>query len=82
MPLSFQVEGADKDQLVTSLAVLLLSDSGVEATAENISAVVNASGNSVPAYYSTLYASFLTKAGDISKFMAGPSAGAGQRRVA
>jgi len=33
MPLSFQVTGAEKNQLVVSLAAILLSDSGLEVTA-------------------------------------------------
>jgi hypothetical protein len=75
MSLSFQVSGADKDQLVTSLAAIILSDSGAEITADSINAVVSASGNNVPAYYPTLYASFIEKAGGVDKFFAAPSAG-------
>lgn len=75
MPLSFQVSGADKDQLVTSLATLLLHDSGLEKSAENIGKVVQESGNEVPAYYPTLFAAYIEKAGGIDKFLAGPSAG-------
>ena len=33
MPLSFQVTGAEKNQLVVSLAAILLSDSGIEVSA-------------------------------------------------
>lgn len=44
MPLSFQVEGADKDQLVTALAAILLQDCGAEITSESIESVVTASG--------------------------------------
>ena len=66
MTLSYQVTGADKDQLVTSLA------------ADAINSVLSASGNTVPAYYPTLYASYIEKAGGLEKFFAGPSAGAGE----
>lgn len=79
MSMSFNVEGPAKDQLVVSLAALLLSDCGADISAENIDAVVQASGNAVPAYYPTLFASFIEKAGGVSKFLVGPSAsGAGK----
>lgn len=61
--------------LVASLAALVLSDSGSEITAENITSVVEASGNKVPAYYAPLFASMIEKAGGVEKFLAGPSAG-------
>ncbi len=75
MPFSFQVEGAAKDQLVVSLAALLLHDSNVDISADNIDAVVKASNNTVPAYYATLFSSFIEKAGGVEKFLVGPSAG-------
>ena len=37
-------------------------------TAENISAVVKATGNEVPAYYPTLFASMLEKSGGCAQF--------------
>jgi len=67
--------GNDKNQLVTGLAALLLSDCSAEITAENLSSVINASGNTVPAYYPTLYAAFIEKSHGVEKFMNGPSAG-------
>ena len=78
MVLSLQVEGADKDQLVVSLAALLLGDCGVEITAEGIDAVVSSSGNQIPSYYSALFASYIGKAGGVDKFCAGPSSGGGK----
>jgi hypothetical protein len=75
MPLSLEVSGSDKDQLVTSLACLLLSDSKQAITADSIDSVINASGNKVPAYYSALFASFIEKAGGVDRFCNGPSAG-------
>jgi large subunit ribosomal protein LP1 len=75
MPFSFQVTGSDKDQLVTSLAALLLHDSGVDVTAENLQSAISASGNNVPAYYPSLYATYIEKAGGVEKFLVGPSAG-------
>ena len=78
MTLSYQVTGADKDQLVTSLAAIILSDCGADISADAINSVLSASGNTVPAYYPTLYASYIEKAGGLEKFFAGPSAGAGE----
>ena len=78
MVLSLQVEGSDKDQLVVSLAALLLGDCGAEITAEALDAVVSSSGNKIPTYYSALFASFIGKAGGVDKFMAGPSSGGGK----
>jgi large subunit ribosomal protein LP1 len=72
---NFQVTGSEKDQLVVSFAALLLHDSGVEISADNISNVVKASGNSVAAYYPTLFATYIEKAGGVDKFLVGPSAG-------
>ncbi len=75
MPLSFEVTGADKDQLVVSLAAILLHDSKVEVSADNINSVLSSSGNSVPAYYPTLFSTYIEKAGGVEKFFSGPSAG-------
>jgi ribosomal protein L12E/L44/L45/RPP1/RPP2 len=75
MPFSFEVSGAEKDQLVVSLAALLLHDCGAEMSADNLSSVVNASGNSVAAYFPTLFATYIEKAGGVDKFLVGPSAG-------
>lgn len=77
MPYSLKVEGTDKSQLVVSLAALLLHDSGVEISAENLEAVVKSSNNEIPAYYSGLYATLIGKAGGVDKFLVGPSAGGG-----
>lgn len=73
----FYSQGHDKDQLVVSLAALLLSDAGVEITAENLESVASSSGNKIPAYYNTLFASFVSKAGGVDKFMSAPGSGGG-----
>ena len=75
--MSLSITGADKDQLVASLSALLLADAGVDITAENITAVVDASGNKIPAYYSSLFATYIEKAGGVEKFLSGPSSGGG-----
>lgn len=74
--MSIRVQGAEKDQLVASLAAIVCHDAGVEVSADNISSVVNASGNTIPAYYAPLFATYIEKAGGVSKFFgSGPSAG-------
>jgi hypothetical protein len=75
MPFSFECTGADKDQLVTSLAVLLLSDCEQAVTADAINAVLSSSGNSVASYYPTLFATFVEKAGGVEDMCSAPSAG-------
>ena len=40
-------------------------------------AVISASSNEVPTYLPTLYAAYIEKAGSVSKFFSGPSAGGG-----
>eukprot|EP00300_Choanocystis_sp_HF-7_P041074 c7695_g1_i1.p3 GENE.c7695_g1_i1~~c7695_g1_i1.p3 ORF type:complete len:118 (+),score=33.58 c7695_g1_i1:45-398(+) len=47
---------SNHDELCVAYATLLLADSEVEVTAANINAVVKASGNTVEAYWPTLFA--------------------------
>lgn len=63
--MALSVTGAEKDQYVASLAALILADSGSDITSENITAVINASGNKVPGYYTTFYATYIEKAGGV-----------------
>jgi len=77
MPLSLQLEGQTKAQLAVSLAALLLSDSKVEITADNLNAVLAAATIEVPSYLPVLYAAYLEKSGGVSKFLSGPSASSG-----
>ena len=74
---AFNSTGASKDQLVTSLAALLLTENKAEITAESIEAVLSSSGNKVPSYYPTLFASFVNKAGGCDKFCMAPGGGGG-----
>ena len=78
MPLSIQVAGAAKDQLVLSLSALLLNDAGVDINADNLTSVATASGNKTASYLPALFASLIEKSGGVDKFMAGPSAGSGK----
>ena len=61
MPLSLNFENAsDKNQLVAGLATLLASDCG-EVNAAAIDGAVKASGNTLPAGFSAVYAGFASK---------------------
>jgi large subunit ribosomal protein LP1 len=53
------VSGSAKEDLVVSLAILALHDGGVEVSADNINAVIKASGNTVAGYWAGLYAKAL-----------------------
>lgn len=77
MPLSLEVTGGDKEALVTSLAAILLADVNAEVTSDNISAVVEGSGNKVAAYYPQIFASVIEKAGGVDKFFQSPGGGGG-----
>merc|ERR1719252_362528 len=68
-----------KAENVVSIAALMLHDDGAEITAENLSKVIKASGNSVEAYWPALFAKMLGGA-DVSSMMtsAGGAAGGGE----
>jgi large subunit ribosomal protein LP1 len=69
------LSATQKEELVTSLAVLAIFDAKAELTAENISAAISASGNDVAAYVPQLFADLIGRGLKIDKFLAGPSAG-------
>ena len=71
-----ELEGAQKDELAVSLATLLLHDSGVEVSAENLDAALKAAGVEVAPYWASLFASLVAKVPDVDALLAGPSAGA------
>jgi large subunit ribosomal protein LP1 len=65
---------AAKEDLIVSLAVLALHDGGVEVNADNINAIVKASGNSVQSYWGALY-SKLVAGRDVDELLMKPGAG-------
>lgn len=77
MPLSLQENGSQKDSLAISLAAILLSDSNIDISADNLQSVLSAASVKVPAYLPPLYATYIEKSGGISRFFSGPSAGGG-----
>lgn len=77
MPLSLEVTGSQKDNLAISLAAILLSDSNIDVTADNLNTVLSSANVKVADYFAPLFAGFIEKSGGIDKFLAGPSAGGG-----
>eukprot|EP00612_Vaucheria_litorea_P005390 CAMPEP_0171464540 /NCGR_PEP_ID=MMETSP0945-20130129/7825_1 /TAXON_ID=109269 /ORGANISM="Vaucheria litorea, Strain CCMP2940" /LENGTH=87 /DNA_ID=CAMNT_0011991663 /DNA_START=93 /DNA_END=352 /DNA_ORIENTATION=+ len=65
-----------KEDLVTSLATLILHDAGADITADNINALVTASGNEVQPYWGNLIATF-TEGKDLDEFLLKPGMGGG-----
>ncbi len=72
------LSGAEKDELLCTYAALALHDEECEITAELIKTMIDASGNSVEAYWPTLFAKVLAKQ-DISAMLSlgGGGGGAG-----
>ena len=74
---SLSSTGAVKEQFILGLAALVCGDGGVDASADNLNAVVSASGNTVPAYWAPLYAQTIEKAGGVDKFFTKLGGGGG-----
>ena len=66
--------GAAKDQMVISLAAMICGDSKVDASVDNLKAVVTASGNSATAGDLALYSACVEKAGGVDFFYVNPGA--------
>ncbi|CAN0206478.1 unnamed protein product, partial [Hapterophycus canaliculatus] len=58
-----ELPATQKNDMVVSLAALLLEDAGSELSAENLSAVAAATKNELPGYYPALFAAMLEKSG-------------------
>ena len=87
------VYGGSKDEFVTSLAALALYDGEAEITADNISALLAGSNNTVQPYWPSLFASLLkdgkietlvfsTGGGGAAPAAAGPAAAGGDAPAA
>ena len=63
-----------KEDMVVSLATLVLHDGGKEITAENINAVIGATGNTVASYWGGLFQSLLAGK-DVDDLIIKPVAG-------
>ena len=69
--------GAAKNNLVMGLAALVCHGSGIDASADNLNALVSASGNEIPAFWAPLYAQYIEKAGGADKFFTKIGGGGG-----
>lgn len=61
-----------KDQYATAFAILTLYDGGAEVTSEQISTLLEATGNSVEAFYPIIFANFLNHPLKIAQMIASP----------
>eukprot|EP00428_Durinskia_dybowskii_P034991 CAMPEP_0170262662 /NCGR_PEP_ID=MMETSP0116_2-20130129/31215_1 /TAXON_ID=400756 /ORGANISM="Durinskia baltica, Strain CSIRO CS-38" /LENGTH=200 /DNA_ID=CAMNT_0010513733 /DNA_START=17 /DNA_END=619 /DNA_ORIENTATION=+ len=69
---------AQKDELATSFAVLALYDGGAEISSGQISALLEATGNTeVEAFYPIIFANFLSNPDKVATLIASPGAGSG-----
>ena len=67
-----------KDQYATAFAILALYDGGAEVTSEQITNLLEATGNKdVEAYYPIIFANFLSDPEKIGQMIAAPSGGGG-----
>jgi len=73
MPGLKDLSKSSKDEIVTTLAALLLHDAGAEITGDKISEVISASGNEVEKYWPGMFAGLLAKA-DIAALIASSTA--------
>ena len=71
------LEGAKKEEMLSSLAALVVGDAGGEITAESLTAVIEASGNTASPVFTALFAKVIAAAGGTDKFCASPGGGGG-----
>lgn len=67
-----------KDEYATSFAILALYDGGADVSSEQITALLEATGNTdVEAFYPIIYANFLSDPAKIGEMIASPGIGGG-----
>ncbi len=74
--MSLSLSASDKEDLAVSLAVLALHDGGVEVSAANISAILEAAGVTVAGYWPAIFAKVLGSR-NIDDLLLKPGAGGG-----
>ena len=73
-----ELSDTQKSELVASLAsIIAASNSGGEVTSEVLTAVADASGNSLAPSWAALFASVVARAGGVEKFCLTPGSGGG-----
>eukprot|EP00558_Chaetoceros_sp_UNC1202_P010617 CAMPEP_0197234436 /NCGR_PEP_ID=MMETSP1429-20130617/2186_1 /TAXON_ID=49237 /ORGANISM="Chaetoceros sp., Strain UNC1202" /LENGTH=121 /DNA_ID=CAMNT_0042692843 /DNA_START=124 /DNA_END=489 /DNA_ORIENTATION=- len=68
---------SQKQELVASLSAIVVGDAADEVSAEALTAVAEASGNSLSASYASLFSKVVGMAGGLDKFCATPGSGGG-----
>ena len=67
-----------KDEYATAFAILALYDGGADVTSEQITNLLEATGNTdVEAFYPIIYANFLSDPAKIGEMIAAPGVGGG-----
>jgi large subunit ribosomal protein LP1 len=67
-----------KDEHATSFAILALYDGGADITSEQITTLLEATGNKdVEAFYPIIFANFLSDPNNVAKLIACPGGGGG-----
>merc|ERR1712154_306768 len=66
-----------KDEVATSFAVLALYDGGAEISSAQINSLLDATGNSVEAFYPIIFANFLSNPDKVAELIATPGGGGG-----
>eukprot|EP00545_Synedropsis_sp_CCMP1620_P001818 CAMPEP_0119013892 /NCGR_PEP_ID=MMETSP1176-20130426/9183_1 /TAXON_ID=265551 /ORGANISM="Synedropsis recta cf, Strain CCMP1620" /LENGTH=121 /DNA_ID=CAMNT_0006967019 /DNA_START=71 /DNA_END=436 /DNA_ORIENTATION=+ len=67
-----------KDEYATSFAILALYDGGAEITSEQVTALLQATGNTeVEAFYPIIFANYLSDPETLGKLIATPGGGGG-----
>lgn len=70
------LSASEKEDLVVSLATLVLADGQKDVTAENLESIVKKSNNKASAFFFTVFEKALNGK-NVNDFLAGPSAGGG-----
>ena len=69
---------SQKDEFATSFAILTLYDGGAEITSEQISTLLEATGNTeVEGFYPIIFANAFSSPDKIAKVIASPGSGSG-----
>jgi hypothetical protein len=69
---------AQKDEYATSFAILALYDGGAEITSDQISTLLEATGNNeVEPFYPIIFANYLSDPENVAKLIACPNGGSG-----
>ena len=72
-----ELTDSQKSEFVAALASIIVASSNSEVTSEALTAVADASGNTLSSSWAGLFASVVSKVGGVDKFCLAPGAGGG-----